>query len=539
MRALTKHFFDGLLRPETATGDDSFVKWLAQLMGALIAASWFFPAYTLPARYAALHAQPDPRVYELAVRGDFLMVLCLLCLLTALISAVEWPMLFPGRRDHLVLSPLPITRRALFGAKLLAVLAFVSLFLAATAVVIGVMLPALATGVHESRGFFPRMGAHVAGALAACYSVFFALFGLQGALAFVLPPRWFAAASFGAQSLCLLAATCALPLLPYLPARDMVDADALPTAWFLAITDSLLGEPAPLAARGWFALAAAIALTLLTYTLAYWRFSQHALESPRRDRGPVIPWRSPGIGRFLLATLARGRDQKLIWLLIGGLGVAMLAENYMYLARRIDRYGWERIEPSVRGSVLGVPLILCYFGMVGLRRAFRLPIDTAANWIFRFSETPERRRAWLDGSVRVLVGLGGVAVLALCLPAHLLLLGPVHGSLVAAWQLMMVIALGNWLMNGWNTVPFTATHNSARRHFLHSVVAHLAMFVPFVFLGATCLGEALEDTWAALATTLVLAAGVFLTRRARLTNWADEPLEFHESENAAVSPLRL
>lgn len=539
MNVLTRHFFDGLLRPESASGEDSFVEWLAQMLGALIAASWLFPAYFLPFRYVYLHTLPTARRYQEAVAGDFLMALCLLMLAVALVTAVEWPMLFPSRRDHLVLSPLPIAKAHLFGAKLAAVLLFVSFFIAATAVVAGVTLPAIATGAHEPRGLWLRIAAHVVGALCACYATFFTLFALQGVLVGVLPARWCAPASFGVQCGLLLGALCALPLLPYLPARLMLGTVWFPPAWFGGVTASLMGESHPLAGHGWLALASALLLTLVTYGLAYTRFSQQATEVTKTARGAWLPWRASGIGPFLLLTLARGRDQKLAWLLIGGLGVALLAENFVYLTRRIDRHGWEAIQANFRGSMLAVPLMLSYFVLAGLRRAFRLPADPPANWLFRFAESEPRRAEWLGATWRIFVACGVVAPLVVCFPAQVLLLGPWRACGVFAWQLMLAFALAHHLMTGWNAVPFTSTHHPARRHLIHSMIGHLGLFVPFVFLGAMAIEDALTDVGWAVAWSVALVALLCWTRQRRLAEWGREALTFAETDGEAMTTLGL
>ena len=57
---LTRHFFQGLLRPESIAGEDSFITWMVQALAILITASWYIPI-RLFGRYIAVHATGDAR----------------------------------------------------------------------------------------------------------------------------------------------------------------------------------------------------------------------------------------------------------------------------------------------------------------------------------------------------------------------------------------------------------------------------------------------------------------------------------------------
>src|SRR5439155_13457977 len=200
-------FFLGLLRPESMAGEDSFSTWLVQILAALIAASWFLPVQ-LFRRYLDLHALPQAPPFQLAYSSDCLSMLLFMTLLMGVVTVLEWPSLFPSRRDNLVLTPLPITRSQLFGAKLAALILFVTLFVAALTLLSSAALPTIASRRWEARPLGLRAAALLAAAIGSCYFVLLALLAVQGVLVAMLPVRWFEPVSFAVQVMLLIAILC-------------------------------------------------------------------------------------------------------------------------------------------------------------------------------------------------------------------------------------------------------------------------------------------------------------------------------------------
>lgn len=213
---LGRHFFLSLFHPESTSGEDSFTTWLAQILAVLITASWFLPVQ-LFRRYSDLHGLDGPEPYRLAYASDCLSALVLMCLLVGVLTVLEWPALFPSRRDQLVLTPLPLQRTELFGAKLAALLVFVTLFIAAITLCCSVSLPAIASGRWEPRSVWLRMFAWFFASTCACYFVFLSLLAWQGLLMMLLPVRWFEPASFTVQMTLLVALLSGFPLFFYFP----------------------------------------------------------------------------------------------------------------------------------------------------------------------------------------------------------------------------------------------------------------------------------------------------------------------------------
>jgi hypothetical protein len=554
---LTRFFFLGLFNPESTAGEDSFSTWLVQVLAVLIAASWFLPVQ-LFRRYVELHALPEALPYQLGYSSDCLSMLVFMTLLMGVVTVLEWPSLFPSRRDNLVLTPLPVTRSQLFGAKLAALILFVTLFVAALTLLSSAALPAIASGRWEARPLGLRAAALLVAAIGSCYFIFLALLAVQGVLMAILPVRWFEPASFAVQVMLLIAILCGFPLFPHFPARRLVAAqspwlDWIPPAWFWGLAEWMQGKSGPvierLAAKAAIGLSVALAVAAAAYLVSYLQYSRFSLEAQRRDRAPVVGWaalfgrfdRTPqarAVGEFVIWTFSRGRRQKLAFLLILAIGLALIFENSVYLSLRIDRLGMRAASASIENAAIALPLTLSFFAMIGVRRAFRVPGDLDASWLFRFAEDARMRSPQLDAVRRSLIWVGGAPVLLLCAPIEF---GAIGGK--AVWVLLMqwllTLTLAEYLLQAWRAIPFTFAPNPARRHFIHSAILHVFELSVYSFMSATWIYAGLRDSiMFAGFGAVVLAVYVWLRYRRR-REWGIAPFEFEESVPAAVEPIRI
>jgi hypothetical protein len=401
---LTRFFFGGLLRPDWISGDASLQSRLIQVAAVLITAGVFLPL-ELRKRYAYVHSLPDRREYLIQYSADWLLAMLLISLAVAVWTVVQWRALFPSRSDHLILTPQPVTRAELFAAKLAALLIFVSLFIAALTLTCGVGLTSIGTGHWEPRPQFLRACAFLAGSIGLSYFLCLALLALQGTLMAVLPVRWFESASFLLQSVLVLGLVCGFALFSYFPARAAVTAlpswlGWFPPAWFWALAERIAGTHDPiivgLSHRAEPALGLAALIAATSYLISYAQFTRYALEVRGLRGEPFIDWtaqlarpfrlpQARGISEFVLRTLLRGHQQKLIVVLIAAIGVALAVDGWFSATYFVPRH---RAPSAVmREAVVSMPLTLSFFSMVAVRRAFRLPAELPANWIFRFFET--------------------------------------------------------------------------------------------------------------------------------------------------------
>ena len=552
---LARHFFLELFHPESAASEDSYTTWLVQILAALITASWFLPVQ-LFRRYSDLHALDTPEPYRLAYSSDCLSALTLMTLLVGVLTILEWPALFPSRRDHLILTPLPLTRLDLFGAKLAALLTFVTVFVTAITFACSLVLPMIASGRWESRSFVLRVAAWLISSIAVCYLTFFSLLALQGLLSVLLPVKWFEPASFAAQMTLLIALLTGFPLWFYFPARELINTgspwlDWLPTAWFWGASERLLGShaalPLRLSHRALLALAVSAVFAALTYLISYLRHNRYALEIARSARKPHWPafvsriFRTPqarAIAEFIACSIARGRQQQTVYLILFGLGLALIFESSVYIGLRLGRRGFEPNSMTVESWIVGVPLTLSFFSMVALRRAFRTPIDLPANWIFRLTESTPTRRLQLDAIFRLYIVIAGLPALVICAPLELLTLGP-----KALWafplQLVLMLALAEHLLTGWRAIPFAVAPDPARRHFIHSAILHSFELSLYSFASSAWIRTAMQDRKVFVRFGLIVFVAYAVLRYRRLCEWARDPLEFSETIHAEVEPLQL
>ncbi|MBV8817289.1 MAG: hypothetical protein JO022_02960, partial [Acidobacteriaceae bacterium] len=241
---------------------------------------------------------------------------------------------------------------------------------------------------------------------------------------------------------------------------------------------------------------------------------------------------------FILSVLSRGRQQKLVFLLIFGIGVALVLESSVYASMHPERIQVRGAPAGFESSIVSLPLTLSFFAMIGMRRVFRLPSELPANWIFRFTEQPELRRSQLDTVFRTLVFWGGLPVLLVCAPAQFAVFGP-----RAVWALLMqallMLALAEHLLQGWRSIPFTCQQNPARRHLMLSASVHILELALYSFMSSNFITAGLHDPGTYRNYFIFVLAVFIYLRRKRLREWGAAPLEFQESLTPDVQPLNL
>ena len=552
---LTRHFFVGLFRAESFAGEESFTPLFVQILALLVAASWYIPVQ-LFGRYTQLNARPDGDLYHLAYSMDTLWMLLVMSVLIALVAVFQWPALFPTQRDHLVLSPLPLTRVQIFGGKILALFVFFALCIIAITFLSSVTFPMITSGRWETRPYLLRVGSLLTGCVGCTAFMVLAAIASQGLLLVLLPVRWFRATSFSTQITMLLLILCAAPVLPYFPTRQLVEGrshwlNLVPTAWFWGWNEQLLGTSnqfiTGLALRAKIALPTTFVLACTTYLLSYFRYARQALESTRKRRPVVSPaeWisrlcpvpQARAVSSFLVNTLLRGQRQKLMFFLIAGVGLALVFENSVYLVlSRIYRPG--ELPGAMRSAALSLPLTLSFFTMVALRRVFRIPADLSANWLFRFLESRTARAAQLDAVLTTFLVLGGCIPLLISTPVEVVLFGA-KALLAVALQAALIFALAQYLMIDWCSIPFTFAETTPRKQLVHSLTLHGIELALFSFGGAGWIEAGLVHWRSLLSLLLSLALTLAFCYRRRTQEWGNEPLDFADAPPRVVESLRL
>ena len=142
------------------------------------------------------------------------------------------------------------------------------------------------------------------------------------------------------------------------------------------------------------------AMAALAYVLAYARQMRRTVEQSgivpsRRRMGMMTSRIAAALSRisaerallsFILRTLARSRQHRLLIALYAGMGFAYVSSSIAYVVYHHANTRWEN---RTEKAMLEIPLLLTFFLVIGLRVAFSIPVDVKANWLFRLAGRPD------------------------------------------------------------------------------------------------------------------------------------------------------
>jgi hypothetical protein len=491
---------------------------LALIGSSTMFLTWF-PFFTGPLKdkYKHLSALATPEPYRLALRADHLWLIVMLMSAIGLLTAIKWQSLFPSLADYRVIGPMPVRARQIFAAKLAALLVVATGAVLVLDLLPSAGFPALAGGrwalPHSARAL---LLATVAGS----YFTFFAIVALQGLLLNLLSARRFRQVTGTLQG--ILAATM-LGLLvmsfsigPPVLRAVMPFGKWLPPVWFLALCESLSGDPDPLmrtlANYATSGLHIAIWATILAYLLSYRRHQILMMEgvtAPRRDRR----WRTAIFDRFV----PDSRQKAIVFFLWKGLTTdgphRMILMGYLGFALAL-----------VLTGTVDARITLLTFLFIGLRHLFSIPVELRANWQLRITES-EGRREWATAVDRFVFCLAALTLISFKwreLP------------LEAAYGL----ACYEVVFSDFRKLPFTCSYLPGKKPVwmvalrlfallvflpLMNALFRLALVNPLIYIG---LLAAFLITW-------------YRLRCARREAWAELPLKYDEVPDPAVDSLNL
>ncbi len=513
-------------------------------------------------KYWALLALDSPEPYRLAGLADHLFLIVGAMTLAGLITAVEWPSLFPGLRDYLVLAGLPLKTRDLFIAKFTALIAFMGIFIVGLNVLPSIVLPSVMAGRYSTGGGFAVVALFVSMSLAAWF-FFFVLVALQGVLLNVTSPRVFPGVSLFVQGSLITVLVCALPLVLSIPNlfkymdRRPPLALWLPPAWFLGLDQAMLGNREPfvveLARRALVSVAASVLAAVAAYLWSYRRQKVRLLETPiavRHELGWLRRWRERWSDRWLsappeqavfgftAATLARSRVHRMVLTGFVALAVALIVESFVSLVFNGDFRGFRVQTFALKEATVAAPLALSLFVLAGLRYLFRLPVELRANWVFRVNETGNRELL-LRGADRFVLALGVVPVALLTLPLELRVFGPATGTAVVVLAALASLIVDELLLFGFDRIPFTSSYLPGSRPLIETVCLYAAGVAGYVLiLSGLIVTSVDEPCYYLIALGLMLAVWARV-RRQRLEHWQVGALEYEELEEPAVQTLAI
>ena len=474
-KALGRVFFGRLFENDvfsSSVAASSSVLWLLAFLavpGVMFSGSQLFA-------YAHLRHQPFEVIDRTLLQRetfhiDFVMGVA------GLVTMMIWSSLTPDRRDAHVLGPLPITARQQALGRLLALLTFFGLFIAAMAVPTGIAHPFVTVGAEQIFELPGRILGHITAAVFAGGFVFFLLVNAQLILAALFGPGAIKAVTLPLQMLAM--AGMILGLISSGSITNLLLAHANdagggllwnPAAWFVGIYRWVAGDPRPvfgmLAIRGAFAGVGIVLFTLILYPLAYERCLRNVIAAEGKrttamSRGwaslaaralrPLLPWPlQRGIAAFMLATLGRSQTHRFILGLYAGLAFLLSLPLMNRLAELPTTghytYGW-----------FAIPLGYVFWAVCGLRYSLMMPVEPVANWIFKLTEPVDKRKV-LTTVVTVMMSITVLPIAAAFAAAALVL-----GFERLAVNVFLIVFLAGLCLTElltltMKTVPFSCTY---------------------------------------------------------------------------------
>jgi hypothetical protein len=525
-RLLRKLFQGRFFENEDAAPGSGFQTNINQVLGFLLTTGFIVTYMMFP---AMSHVVNTKRGADLgwALRGFQMFSPAYTFAVIGFATFFEWDMLFPNRRDFLILAPFPIRLRDLFFAQITALAKFLGLLIFAVNIFPTIFM-CLASFSARYRGNSLRLiCAEIAATVGVSAFAFFGVTALQGVLINVTSPRLFRRLSPYVQMCGMSLMILSILIFPiyFQLLRSAVRDHHLwlwlfPPVWFTGFYDLFFPDPHGLFADlGVYAvqmLAAAIAVFVITWAIGFRRHFRRTLEAeeshrPRRaTRTSDRLARSPeerAIFQFSGKTLARSRTHQLflVTYLSVGISLAVNSGTNVHLGRlAVDQSG-----------VRSVPFLIAFFVISGFRAVFQFPAELPANWLFRVTES---RWAEICRSVtrkRVLVS-GVVPMLLLLLPFELVLWSGWQIPFHTLFQFAAAALLVELMFWTFDKVPFTCSYFPGRTNLS-------ILFVVYLY-GFTIYSSNLSDLELAAETRPLYAVLVFVAAAILLTlAWRRHP----------------
>jgi hypothetical protein len=474
-----------LVESDALAVDADYETKLWQILGILAA----------PGLYSVLlidMIESDPLGWE--ARGFRTFFAAFSFIVAAATTLFEWDMLFPDRRDFLILTQFPIRMRDLFVAKVASLGALIgTLVVALNAGSVSMFALALILSPRAHHLSFLKLAlAFMACNAAAALFGFLCVATLQALLVNLTSVRLFRRISPYIQTTGMSLMVLALVLAPIYVNVKLVRAFRpewlwyFPPYWFAAMQEPLTPRSDPLfrpiAIFGLHAFAYVFLLCAAAWALGFTRHYRRTLEADDSIAGRVRrhSWAdtllaSPqerGIYRFTGAILARSNKHRMFlacyWSL--GIGLGIVA------GLTLDIHGFSFSRQEMRSF----PFLLTFFIVSGLRTVFQFPAELNANWLFQMAEDGWGRAARRATRIRILSS-GLVPALALFLPFEIANWGVTTGLLHVSLECLSGLLLAEIMFWTFDRVPFTCSYFPGRMNLGLLAALYLYGFTTYSF----------------------------------------------------------
>ena len=417
---------------------------------------------------------------------------------TGFATVFEWDMLFPERRDFLILTPFPVRVREVFAAKLASLGIFLAILAAAVNLVSVAMLLIFLLLYPQSyfAGLTRVILAQVTSCGAAAAFGFLSVAAFQGILINLTGPRLFRRISPWMQTIGMSAMVLSLAMFPFYAALLFI-APAhrewlwyFPPYWFTGVQELLVKSNDPLfPSLGRFGLKAlgwAAALFCAAFTAGYARHYRRTLES--EDTGGRPP-RFQLFALLMRSAAGNSPEERAVFHFIGAT-LARSAKHRLFLATYVSvgiSFGVVSMVTVRNGEIAisdegirAFPLLVTFFVISGLRAGFQFPAELASNWVFRIAESGWGRAARDAARKRVLVS-GLLPTLLLFLPLEIARWGLPVALLHFVFQAFAGALLIEALFFTFDKVPFTCSYFPGKWNFALLAAAYLYGFTYYSF----------------------------------------------------------
>jgi hypothetical protein len=555
VRLFAYRFFDTDIL--SVQGDVS--QLLAQFAALLAALSLVLVIMTGP-KYASLYQHLNPHQLRMAAWGDQQFLISTSMAIVGILTLFLWDALFPDRRDCMILGVMPLGTRQVFAAKATALAAALGIAILAVNCFTGLVCPFLI--VRDAPGPLAaarNFAAYWLVIVLASVFVFLLLLAVQGAALHLLSHARFMRWSSTIQMAAFFATLALYFLSPPVSSsqtfgpRSGLWLALVPSYWFFGLfrvmtgsADALAGA---LARRALWGVASVTLAAALFYALAYARQMRRTIEQSGivpASRGinhfspahSILSRHAPerAILSFIRHTLARSRQHRLMLSIYTGMGLAYVFSQMAYVLYHFRADAFGAIEGREQ-TALGIPLILLFFLVIGLRVSFSIPVELRANWLFRLTD-PFAHGAYLRAARKTLLtfALLPVVTLSACIyPAawpwpkaaeHVVFL-TVFG--------LLIIELA---LTGFAKVPFTCSYLPGRANLKIMFGVYWGLLIIVSDVVTQIESQALHQGYAKLIS-VILIAWLLAAFRTRGAQSRIPSLSFEEQPEPVVVGLGL
>ena len=558
---LVRHFFGRFFDNEIVSQTTDMRTNVVQALGLIASPGMFLPFYMIPQ-----HVRFDrPFEHGWLLITDYYFFVVYSMIVMGLVMVFEWDALFPDRKDYLILTPLPLGGNAIFAGKVVALVAFLGLFVIDSNFFCTLLGPLVSDSDGWARPLLGQvLAAHAIAVVSGGVFVALVFAGLQGLLINVLTGRafrrispWVQMASMGLLISVLFLTPLMIDTLRPLFERNSPVLRYFPPFWFLALyMDLLPGRPggamfhdlAQLARR---ALEVSAAVFAIAYLAGYRRHARRVMESlETAGEGPgwlrarfdriVNRWLLPhplerATFHFISNTILRTARHRLFLASYTGVAFALALPSIVKVGARP---GLPIVALSSAG-LLAIPLTLSFFAVSGLRAVFNLPAELRANWIFQITEG-EERWAHIRAARKWIVVMGIAPLFLLLAPFEFIFRGWALGLVHLSFALVLSLLMLNLLLVWFRKIPFTCSYFPGKTSMAGMAFVYILSFLFYTWAMASLEARLIRSPFELVlfyGFGILALRGLMLLEKSELG--VDDSLIYEDQPDPIVRTLEL